>query len=72
MIILCFSLLDYVALSNMPAESTRVLDDNWRHTKYAPTPIMSTYLLAFVIADYTYKEKVSPKNYTVSCLFDKL
>lgn len=56
---------DYVALSNMPATSTTVLNDDWRRTQYAPTPIMSTYLLAFVIADYTYKEKVSPKNYTV-------
>lgn len=55
----------YVALSNMPPTSTEVLDEHWHRTQFAETPKMSTYLLAFVIANYTYKEKISSKNYTV-------
>ena len=56
---------DLTALSNMPLiHSSRVLagddersnDDFWIKDDFAPTPIMSTYLLAFVVADFRRRE----------------
>lgn len=56
---------DLTALANMPLiSSSRVLarddesssDDYWIKDDFAPTPIMSTYLLAFVVADFRSRE----------------
>jgi len=56
---------DLTALANMPViNSSRVLarddesssDDYWIKDDFAPTPIMSTYLLAFVVADFRSRE----------------
>jgi len=53
------------ALSNMPlvrnstvlaSEDEHSSDDIWVKDDFAPTPIMSTYLLAFVIADFRSRE----------------
>lgn len=46
---------DLVALSNMPIADSKETGDNVTHT-YGQTPIMSTYLLAFVVGEL---EKVS-------------
>ncbi|KAJ8317302.1 hypothetical protein KUTeg_005206 [Tegillarca granosa] len=47
-----------VALSNMPVKSEKDLDTDaqWKVVSYEQTPIMSTYLLAFVVGEYDYVE----------------
>ncbi|XP_062591652.1 puromycin-sensitive aminopeptidase-like [Saccostrea cucullata] len=47
-----------VALSNMPVKSESDLpeDNTWKVVSYERTPIMSTYLLAFVVGEYDYVE----------------
>nr|APA21554.1 puromycin-sensitive aminopeptidase [Haliotis discus hannai] len=46
-----------VALSNMPVKSdTPDKNPNWRVVEYDRTPVMSTYLLAFIVGDYDYVE----------------
>ncbi|NXS63895.1 AMPN Aminopeptidase, partial [Brachypteracias leptosomus] len=46
---------DHKAISNMPAESTRLetIDGaSWNVTKFMTTPKMSTYLLAFIVSQF--------------------
>ncbi|XP_068881923.1 aminopeptidase N [Aphelocoma coerulescens] len=48
---------DYVAISNMPAKSTtqQMIDgEAWNVTEFETTPKMSTYLLAFIVSQFTY------------------
>ncbi|CAG2189323.1 NPEPPS [Mytilus edulis] len=49
---------DRVALSNMPVKSEQVYegDNKWKVVSYEKTPIMSTYLLAFVVGEFDYVE----------------
>eukprot|EP00514_Thraustochytrium_sp_LLF1b_P000018 CAMPEP_0184519588 /NCGR_PEP_ID=MMETSP0198_2-20121128/6710_1 /TAXON_ID=1112570 /ORGANISM="Thraustochytrium sp., Strain LLF1b" /LENGTH=912 /DNA_ID=CAMNT_0026910121 /DNA_START=34 /DNA_END=2771 /DNA_ORIENTATION=+ len=48
------------ALSNMPEESNTLLDDGQRRkVVFGETPLMSTYLLAFCVADLDYLERTS-------------
>jgi len=49
---------DRVALSNMPVSSEKELetDPQYKVLQFTRTPIMSTYLLAFVIGEYDYVE----------------
>ncbi|OHA49128.1 MAG: hypothetical protein A2991_04120 [Candidatus Terrybacteria bacterium RIFCSPLOWO2_01_FULL_58_14] len=42
---------DCAALSNMPVAGERVLTDGRREVRFAETPKMSTYLLAFIVGD---------------------
>jgi len=59
--------LDYTALGNMPIKSSQCVDDCTRsRDTFETTPIMSTYLLAFVVADFEYTETIMDGNYTVS------
>ncbi|XP_074661523.1 aminopeptidase N-like [Tubulanus polymorphus] len=46
----------YTALSNMPSIRNTTLPDGWIKADFADTPRMSSYLLAFVISDFTFRE----------------
>lgn len=46
---------DYIALSNMPIVDTKYLPDNMMTDTFDTSPIMSTYLLAFVVCDFANK-----------------
>jgi len=45
-----------VALSNMPVKSDKDEDGKWRVVTFDRTPVMSTYLLAFVVGEYDHIE----------------
>jgi puromycin-sensitive aminopeptidase len=49
---------DRVALSNMPVKSEKPLtgDEKWREVTFERTPVMSTYLLAFIVGEYDHIE----------------
>ena len=49
---------DRVALSNMPIKSEQAYegDDKWKIVSYKKTPIMSTYLLAYIVGEFDYVE----------------
>ncbi|NXE95772.1 AMPN Aminopeptidase, partial [Menura novaehollandiae] len=53
---------DYQAISNMPAKSTRqqvINGENWNITEFNTTPRMSTYLLAFIVSQFSYVESTT-------------
>ncbi|XP_064646003.1 aminopeptidase N-like isoform X2 [Lineus longissimus] len=49
----------YVSLSNMPIVRNETRPNGWVADVYEVTPVMSTYLLAFVICDFQYKENTT-------------
>lgn len=53
------------ALSNMPVKNESELGDGMRKVEYETTPIMSTYLLAFVVGEYDYVEGKSEDGVAV-------
>ena len=50
----------------MPIESTTNLEKGWVKDKFFTTPVMSTYLLAFVIADFRSREQKGENGPKVS------
>ncbi|KAL1129384.1 hypothetical protein AAG570_013911 [Ranatra chinensis] len=57
---------DKVALSNMPVVSESEPDETgYRKVEFAPTPVMSTYLVAVVVGDFDYVEDVSSDGVVV-------
>ncbi len=52
---------DKVALSNMNVvqDKESASDPNCREVRFATSPIMSTYLLAFIVGEYDYVETTS-------------
>eukprot|EP00743_Colponemidia_sp_Colp-15_P004938 GILK01005323.1.p1 GENE.GILK01005323.1~~GILK01005323.1.p1 ORF type:complete len:892 (+),score=188.23 GILK01005323.1:73-2676(+) len=61
--------VDKTAVSNTPVEEERMVEDNCKSLRFGVTPIMSTYLLAFVIGDLEYveghtKEGIQVRVYT--------
>ena len=47
---------DYKALSNMPVTNTISRNDGFLESRFQETVKMSTYLLAFIVCDFAYKE----------------
>jgi len=56
---------DLVALSNMDPVSEKEEDDNKKTVVFAPSPVMSTYLLAVVVGEFEYIEGKTPENVRV-------
>lgn len=57
----------YTSLSNMPVESSSPADeDGWVTNRFARTPRMSTYYLAWAVCNFTYKETQTNGGVTVS------
>lgn len=52
---------DLVALSNMNVIESKS-DGNFIEYKYAKTPLVSTYLIAYVVGDLEYLETTTPEN----------
>ncbi|XP_050165703.1 aminopeptidase N [Myiozetetes cayanensis] len=53
---------NYTALSNMPVKSSRQEmrgDQSWNVTEFETTPRMSTYLLAFIVSQFSHVESKS-------------
>ncbi|KAI8500654.1 Endoplasmic reticulum aminopeptidase 1 [Branchiostoma belcheri] len=57
---------EYTALSNMPIRQSEKRSEGWVADHFYTTLCMPTYLLAFVIADFSYKEGVT------GCVFGAL
>ncbi|XP_052261394.1 aminopeptidase N-like isoform X2 [Dreissena polymorpha] len=53
-----------VSISNMPIISNASRADDWFADKFAVTPKMSTYLLAFIICDFNYTENTTENDVT--------
>ncbi|KAL6073678.1 Aminopeptidase [Balamuthia mandrillaris] len=59
---------DRVAISNMPIRSSIVNTENRTKTvEFEPTPIMSTYLLAFVVGEYDFIEDTTKEGVKMRC-----
>ena len=56
---------DMVAVSNTPLIQQAGLDAGYKSIMFGRTPIMSTYLMAFVVGDLTYIEQEAVNNTTV-------
>ena len=56
---------DRVAVSNMPPRAVETGDDGLKTVRFADTPVMSTYLLAFVVGDFDYVETETKEGVTV-------
>lgn len=57
----------YTSLSNMPVESSWLSDeDGWLTNRFARTPRMSTYYLAWAVCNFTYRETQTDSGVTVS------
>ncbi|XP_060935458.1 thyrotropin-releasing hormone-degrading ectoenzyme-like [Limanda limanda] len=56
----------YTSLSNMPVESSSLADDDgWVTNRFARTPRMSTYYLAWAVCNFTYKETQTDSGVTI-------
>lgn len=58
----------YYALSNMPWVRCVVREDGLVETHFAPSVNMSSYLVAFAVVNFKYKESKTDSGVLVSCL----
>ena len=56
---------DRVAVSNMPPSAVETGDDGLKTVRFAETPVMSTYLLAFIVGEFDYVETQTKEGVTV-------
>ena len=56
---------DRVAVSNMPPSRVETGDNGFKTVRFAETPVMSTYLLAFIVGEFDYVETETPEGVTV-------
>ncbi|MGI8420628.1 MAG: M1 family metallopeptidase [Candidatus Levyibacteriota bacterium] len=56
---------DHTAISNTIETEIKELGNGLKRIRYAPTPIMSTYLLAMIVGKFEYIEKKSPEGVLV-------
>lgn len=54
---------DLIALSNMPVKSTTPTKEGWHVVAFERTPVMSSYLLAWALGDFTYIEAFTDRLY---------
>ena len=59
---------DFIALSCMPIYKSET-KDNKKYDYFAKTVVMPTYLLAFVVCDFAYKEIITENNVKASQTF---
>ncbi|XP_072036382.1 aminopeptidase N-like [Amphiura filiformis] len=50
---------DYKAIANMPLISNSTLEDGWTRSKFEESVPMSTYLMAWTVFDFDFKEKTT-------------
>ena len=55
-----------IALSNMPIYQSNITEEGWKYDHFEKTPIMSTYLAAFAVGDFKYKETRTDNGVLVS------
>ena len=64
--------LGFKSLSNMPLVKTTQLEDGWVKEEFDETPVMSTYLLAFIVADFQHRETTTDEGLKVRTSVDLL
>jgi len=56
---------DRLAISNMPITSEKAVGDKKKEVTFARTPIMSIYLLAYIVGEFDFVEGKTPNGVTV-------
>ncbi|XP_072242690.1 alanyl (membrane) aminopeptidase-like b [Leuresthes tenuis] len=51
---------DTIALGNAVQAVSNIIDDEWKYTSFRPTPVMSTYLFAFMVSEFKSIESPHP------------
>ncbi|XP_068442751.1 thyrotropin-releasing hormone-degrading ectoenzyme [Clinocottus analis] len=55
----------YTSLANMPLESSSEHEDGWRTNRFARSPRMSTYIVAWAVCNFTYRETQTEDGVTI-------
>jgi len=60
--------VSHKALSNMPLESRDRRNDGLLESRFSPSVPMPTYLVAFIVCDFEYKETNTKSNKKVGLM----